>query len=148
MISWGLEVNDYGNAQLDDQSNFIKVKDQGVSETLWSEMVAYAQEQGWQAGNFKKLNLPFENKLLGQTKEIKLRMAKRVEDFVYNMLVNVFNAENTASLAVEAILDAGSYDAGSKAKRIEDPAHWTTEQIIERAASIQSDKGPEGDFDD
>ena len=148
MISWGLEVNDYGNAQLDDQSNFIKVKDQGVSETLWSEMVAYAQDQGWQTGNFKKLNLPFENKLLGQTKEIKSRMTRRVEDFVYNMLVNVFNAEDTASLAVEAILDAGSHDAGSKAKRIEDPAHWTTEQIIERAASIQSDKGPEGDFDD
>jgi len=148
MISWGLEVNDYGNAQLDDQSNFIKVKDQGVSETLWSEMVAYAQEQGWQAGNFKKLNLPFENKLLGQTKEIKLRMARRVEDFIYNMLVNVLNAENTASLAVEAILDAGSYDAGSQAKCIEDPARWTTEQIIERAATIQSDKGPEGDFDD
>jgi len=148
MISWGLEVNDYGNAQLDDQSNFIKVKDQGVSETLWSEMVTYAQEQGWQAGNFKKLNLPFENKLIGQAKEIKLRMVRRVEDFIYNMLVSVFNAENTASLAVEAILDAGSYDAGSPAKRIEDPARWTTEQIIERAATIQSDKGPEGDFDD
>jgi fructose-bisphosphate aldolase class II len=148
MISWGLEVNDFGNAQLDDQGNFIKVKDQGVSETLWSEMVAFAQEQGWQAGNFKKLNLPFENKLLGQTSEIKLRMAKRVEDFIYNMLVNVFNAENTASLAVAAILDAGSYDTGSKGERIEDPARWTTEQIIERAAAIQSDKGPEGDFDD
>jgi fructose-bisphosphate aldolase class II len=148
MISWGLEVNDFGNAQLNDQGNFIKVKDQGVSETLWSEMVAFAQEQGWQAGNFKKLNLPFENKLLGQTSEIKLRMAKRVEDFIYNMLVNVFNAENTAPLAVEAILAAGSYDAGSKGERIEDPANWTTEQIIERAAAIQSDKGPEGDFDD
>lgn len=148
MISWGLEVNDFGNAQLDDQGNFIKVKDQGASETLWSEMVAYAQEQGWQAGNFKKLNLPFENKLLGQTNEIKRRMAKRVEDFIYSMLVNVFNAENTASLAVAAILDAGSYDAGPKAERIEDPARWTTEQIIERAAAIQSDKGPEGDFDD
>ena len=86
--------------------------------------------------------------LLGQKSEIRLRMAKRVEDFIYNMLVNVLNAENTASLAVAAILDAGSYDAGSKGERIEDPARWTTEQIIERAASIQSDKGPEGDFDD
>jgi len=148
MISWGLEVNDYGNAQLDDQGNFIKVKDEGVSETLWSEMVAYAQAQGWKSGDYKKLNLPFENKLLGQTTAIKLRMAKRVEDFIYNMLINVFNAENTASLAVQAILDAGSYDAGPKAGRIEDPARWTTEQIIERAGAIQSDKGPEGDFDD
>ena len=148
MISWGLEVNDFGNAQLDDNGNFIKVKDQGVSETMWSEMVAFAQEQGWQGGNYKKLNLPFENKLLAQTSEIKLRMAKRVEDFIYNMLVNVLNAENTAPLAVAAILAAGSYDAGSKGERIEDPARWTTAQIIERAAAIQSDKGPEGDFDD
>ena len=148
MISWGLEVNDYGNAQLDDQGNFIKVKDQGVSETMWSEMVAYAQEKKWKGGDYKKLNLPFENKLLAQTSEIRFRMAKRVEDFIYNMLVNVLNAEDTAPLAIAAILEAGSYDAGSKAERIEDPARWTKELIIERAASIQSDKGPEGDFED
>ena len=148
MISWGLEVNDYGNAQLDDQGNFIKVKDQGATEELWSEMVAYAQNQGWQGGNYKKLNLPFENKLLGQTAEIRERMARRVEDFIYNMLVNVLNTTDTAPLAVAAILRAGSYDAAPKADRIEDPAEWTPEKIIERAATIESDKGPEGDFDD
>ncbi|MBT8369188.1 MAG: ketose-bisphosphate aldolase, partial [Deltaproteobacteria bacterium] len=59
-----------------------------------------------------------------------------------------FNAENTAPLAVAAILEAGSHDAGPKADRIEDPAQWTSEQIIKRAASIESDKGPAGDFDD
>ena len=148
MISWGLEVNDYGNAQLDDQGNFIKLGDQGVSDELWSEMVAYAQQQEWTGGNFKKLNLPFENKLLAQSRDIKRRMAKRVEDFVYNMLTNVFNAENTAQLAVSAILEARSYDAGPKGSRIEDPAQWTKDKIIERAATIESDKGPEGDFDD
>ena len=148
MISWGLEVNDYGNAQLDDQGNFIKVKDQGTTEELWSEMVAYAQDQGWQGGNFKKLNLPFENKLLGQPAEIRERMARRVEDFVYNMLVNVLNTEDTAPLAVAAILSAESYDTNPKAERIEDPAQWTPEKIIKRAARIESDKGPEGDFED
>jgi len=148
MISWGLKVNDYGNAQLDDQGNFLKVSDQGVTEAMWAEMVAYAQNQGWKGGNYKKLNLPFENKLLGQSSEIRNRMVKRVEEFVYNMLVNVLNAENTAPLTVAAILEAGSYDAGPKGKRIEDPAQWTAEQIIKRGASIGSDKGPEGDFDD
>jgi fructose-bisphosphate aldolase class II len=148
MISWGLEVNDYGNAQLDDQGNFLKVNDQGVTEAMWSEMVAYAQDQGWKSGNYKKLNLPFENKLLGQPGEIKNRMVKRVEEFVYNMLVNVLDTENTAPLAVAAILEAGSYDAGPKGERIEDPAQWTPERIIKRGASISSDKGPEGDFDD
>jgi len=148
MISWGLEVNDYGNAQLDDQGNFVKVKDQGATEGLWSEMVAYAKDQGWQGGNYKKLNLPFENKLLGQSAEIRERMAARVEDFVYNMLVNVLNTADTAPLAVAAILRAGSYDPGPKAERIEDPSEWTPEKIIKRAATIESDKGPQGDFDD
>jgi len=31
MIAWGLEVNDYGNAILDDDKNFIKVKGEGAN---------------------------------------------------------------------------------------------------------------------
>ena len=148
MISWGLEVNDYGNAQLDDKGDFIKVKDQGVTEAVWSEMVSYAQEQGWQGGNYKKLNLPFENKLLGQPADIRNRMASRVEDFIHNMLVNVLDTADTAPLAVAAILDAASYDADPKADRIENPAEWTPEKIVTRATGIDSNKGPQGDFDD
>ncbi|MGD2187231.1 MAG: class II fructose-bisphosphate aldolase [Desulfobacterales bacterium] len=148
MISWGLEVNDYGNAILDDDGNFQKVKDAGVTEQMWSEMLAYAEKQGYKGGNFKKLNLPFENKLLGQPQTIRERMIKRVEDFAYNMMVNVFNAENTAPLAIESILDCGSHDVGAKAKRIEDPKQWTPELITRRAAEISSDKGPAGNFDD
>lgn len=148
MISWGLEVNDYGNARLDDQGNFIKVKDQGATEELWSEMVAYAKNKGWQGGNYKNLNLVFENKLLGQPAEIRKRMVSRVEDFIYNMLLKVLNTADTAPLAVAAILSAGSYDPGPKAERIEDPAEWTPEKITKRAATIDSDKGPAGDFED
>ena len=148
MISWGLEVNDYGNAILDDEGNFKKVKDAGVTESMWSEMQAYAAAQGYKGGNFKKLNLPFENKLLGQPQDVRERMIKRVEDFAYNMIVNVFNAENTASLAIEAVLDTGSYASAPKAQRIEDPQQWTPELITEKAAKIDSDKGPAGDFDD
>jgi fructose/tagatose bisphosphate aldolase len=148
MISWGLEVNDYGNAILDDSGNFKKVKDAGVTEQMWSEMTDYADAQGYKGGNYKKLNLPFENKLLGQPQQIRERMTKRVEDFAYNMLVNVFNAENTAPLAIEAILDVGSYAAGPKAKRIEDPKDWTPELIRKRASEIDGDKGPAGDFED
>jgi len=148
MISWGLEVNDYGNAILDDSGNFIKLKDHGVTDEMWAEMVAHAQAHELKGGNYKKLNLPFENKLLGQPQTIRDRMSKRVEEFVYNMLVNVFNAQDTASFAIEGILEAGTYDPGPKAARIEDPAEWTPEKIVERAATIESKNGPEGDFDD
>ncbi len=148
MISWGLEVNDFGNAMLDKDGDFIKVKDQGVTEEMWREMTAYAESKGIKGGNYKKLNLPFENKLMGQPKAVRERMIKRVEEFIYNMLVNVLNAKDTASLAINAILEVGTYDPGPKASQIEDPDEWTSEKIVQRAATIDSDKGPEGDFDD
>jgi fructose/tagatose bisphosphate aldolase len=148
MVSWGLEVNDYGNARLDEDGNFVKIPEEGVLEDVWERMVAYAAQQGWKAGNFKKLNLPFENVLLGQPREVRERMVERVRRFVYGMLVNVFNAADTAPLVIEAIHAAGGYDPGPKAQRIESPDEWTEAKIRERAAAMDIDKGPKGDFDD
>ena len=148
MISWGLEVNDYGNARLDENKNFIKVAGKGMTEEMWAEMVAYAEGKGLKAGDYKKLNLPFENKLTGQPQDVRERMVKGVEDFVYNMLANVLNASDTAPLAIEAIIKAGSYDLGPKGTLIEDPSEWTEEKLVERAKLLNTDKGPKGDFDD
>ena len=148
MITWGVKVNEFGNAFLDDAGEFIKMPDDGVTKELWNEIVEYAKSKNIKGGNYKKLNLPFENKMLGQSIEIRERMAKGVEDFVYDLLVNVFNAQDTALLAIEAILSAGSFDPGPKADRLDDPSDWTEEKIRERASKISSDKGPEGDFDD
>ncbi len=148
MISWGLEVNDYGNAQLDAAGNLIKVKGEGMTEEMWAEMVAYADSKGWKKGDYKNLNLPFENKLLALPREIRQRMAKRVEEFAYKLITEVFNSQNTAPLAMAAILKAGSYDVGAKVGRIENPAEWTAAKIAERAKSLNNDKGPTGNFDD
>jgi fructose-bisphosphate aldolase, class II len=148
MISWGVQVNDYGNAILDADGNFSKVKGGGVTEEMWAEMVAHAQSKGWKKGDYKNLNLPFENKLLAQIKEVRDRMAKAVEDFAYKMIVEVLNSRDTAPLAVEAILKAASYDLGPKVPRMENPAEWTESKITERASRLGSSKGPAGKFDD
>lgn len=148
MISWGLEVNDYGNAQLDADGRFIKVKGEGMAEEMWAEMVAYADAKGWKKGDYKNLNLPFENKLLAQPSEIRKRMSRAVEDFAYKMMTRVFNAKETASLAVEAVLAAGSFDLGPKVGPIEDPKEWTDTKIVERAKALGTDKGARGNFDD
>jgi len=148
MISWGVQVNEFGNAHLDDNGEFVKVSTDGMTDEMWDKMVAYAKAEGLKGGNYKKLNLPFENKLLGLPVEIRERMAKGVEDFVYDLLTDVFNAGDTAPLGIEAILEAGSYDMGPKGKRIEDPTEWTDAMIHEKAANLNSDKGPAGDFDD
>jgi fructose-bisphosphate aldolase, class II len=148
MISWGLEVNDYGNAQLEGSGNFIKRKGEGMTEDLWAEMIAYAESKGWKKGDYKNLNLPFESKLLAQPAAVREGMAKLVEDFVYKMITEVLNGSDTALLGIEALIRAGSYDLGPKGNPIEDPAQWTKEQIVERAKGLVAGKGSGGNFDD
>ncbi len=148
MVSWGLEVNDYGNAIQDSSGNFIKLIDQGVSEEVWEKMLAAAAVKGWKGGNLKNLNLPMDNLILAQPREIRERMSKGVEEFVYGLLTRVFNAEGSAAHARELLLRAGSHDLGAKGSRREDPEEWTAEKIVARAKSLVVDKGPEGDFDD
>jgi len=148
MASWGVEVNDYGNAILDAAGNLKKVKGEGVTEETWEKMLAHAESKGWRGGNFKKLNLPMDNLLMAQPREVRERMCRRVEDFVYNILVNVFNAQGTATIAKDIILAAGSSDLGPKAERQEDPADWARDKIIERARTLNVNAGPQGNFED
>jgi fructose-bisphosphate aldolase, class II len=146
MVSWGVKVNEYGNAILNADGEFDKVDGNGVTNELWAEMVAYADKNGIKGGNYKKLNLPFENKMLAQPLEIRERIEQGVEDFAFNLLANVMNASDTAPLAYEAIISAGSHDLGPKADRIGNPEDWTEEKY--RARVVQRDRGPEGDFED
>ncbi len=148
MLSWGVEVNDYGNAILNDDGSFKKVKGEGVSEEMWQEMVDYAAAKGWNSGGYKNLNLAFQNRFMGQPTAIRQRMCKRVEDFVFNLLTTVFNAQDSADFCIAAIIKARSYDPGPKARKIEEASEWTPDKIIARAALLDSDKGAEGDFDD
>ena len=148
MISWGVEVNDYGNAILDANGEFIKVKNEGVTESMWDQMRTAAKEKNLKAGDYKKLNLPFESKLLAQPKQIRDRMVARVEEFIYGMLTRVLNAEGTAELGIELICQTGGYDPGPKVQRIEDPSEWTVEKLNEKAKQLPSEKGVEGNFDD
>ena len=148
MCSWGIRVNDYGNAILDADGNFEKVAGEGVSEEMWEEMLAYAASKGIRGGDFKKLNLPFENKLLGQPKEIRDRMTDRVADFIYNLMTNVFNSTDTAPIVIEDVMKNNSHDPGPNAECIENPDDFTPDKIKAMAAKMDTDKGAEGNFDD
>ncbi|HCY87114.1 MAG TPA: ketose-bisphosphate aldolase [Desulfobacteraceae bacterium] len=148
MISWGVKVNDFGNAIMDADGNFIKEAGKGITEENWEKMLAYAAERGLDGGNFKKLNLPFESHLLAQSADVKERMVKAVEEFVYTLLTDVFNAQDTADRVIDKILETKSHFPGFKAKIIEEKNEWSREKIIEKASKIVVDKGPEGDWDD
>lgn len=148
MISWGVKVNDFGNAIMDDDGNFIKEAGKGVTGANWEKMLAYARANDLQGGNFKKLNLPFESHLLAQTATVRDRMVKGVEDFVFTLLTDVFNATDTADHVKKQILETQSHFPGFKAGTIENKNDWTRDKIVEKASKIVVDKGPEGDYDD
>ncbi|MCG8620313.1 MAG: class II fructose-bisphosphate aldolase, partial [Desulfobacterales bacterium] len=148
MISWGVKVNDFGNAIMDDAGNFSKEAGKGITEENWEKMLAFAAEQGLDGGNFKKLNLPFESHLLAQSADVKERMVKAVEEFVYTLLTDVFNAQDTADRVIEKILETKSHFPGFKAEKIEEKNEWSREKIVEKASKIVVDKGPDGDWDD
>ncbi|KUJ96821.1 MAG: fructose-bisphosphate aldolase, class [Desulfonauticus sp.] len=146
MLAWGVKVDEYGNAVLDENKELIKEEGKGLSEELWQEMVAYAKEKGWAPKNYKWLNLPFEMKFLSEPREIRERMTKAVEEFTYDLLVNVFNAQDTADIAKELLLEAGSANLGPKATQIENPADWTVEKI-KTMENLRTHAG-DGDYDD
>jgi len=148
MVSWGVKVNDFGNAIMDENGKFTKEPGKGVTPENWEKMLAYADARDWQGGDFKKLNLPFESHLLAQPAPVKERMVKAVEEFVFTLLSEVFNATDTADQVKKQILETKSHFPGFTAKNIENKNEWDRERIIEKASKIIVDKGPEGDFDD
>lgn len=75
-------------------------------------------------------------------------MVKAVEEFVYTLLTDVFNATDTADYVKKQILENQSHFPGFKAEKIEKENEWTREEIIEKASKIVVDKGPDGDWDD
>ena len=111
-------------------------------------MTSYAHEKGLKKGDYKRLNLPFESKIMAQTAEVRERMIKRIEDFAYNLLIDVFNAKDSADIAIQTIIEKNSHDMGPKYQKTQNPKDWTPEKIKEKASLIDSDKGPDGDFDD
>lgn len=147
MIAWGVKVNKFGNAIMDGD-RFAKIPNEGVEDALWEEMVAYADANGIHGGDYKKLNLPFERRWQGQTGAVRDRMVEAVENFVHYLLVDVFNAADTAPIAYDILLKTGSYDLGTKVTKFVDQTEWTKEKIKAKAAAIDTDKGPAGDFDD
>ena len=55
MISWGLEVNDYGNAIQDDEGAFVKVPGEGEYEELGAELIQHGAHDEWTDRNNLKV---------------------------------------------------------------------------------------------
>ena len=133
MISYGIRVNEFGNAIKLANGQFDKDPNAGVTMDVWNKMLAM---EGFGFA-FQQVGKPTYEIMAKQPEDVQERMIQAVEDQVYAYLVNVFNAANTAPLAVKAILDANGYAIPARASVIEDPAKWTDEYIKTEGDKLQ-----------
>lgn len=148
MICWGLKVNEFGNAEMKD-GGFVKDPATGMRDEDWKHLVDIAQKKGWKAGDYKKLNSEVDEYLKKLPQDVQNRMSKGVEDFIANLLENVFYCKDSADLALDVILESESYQVKQTAAQIEDKKVWTEDYIRKEGKRIfEHQHEVEGNFDD
>lgn len=151
-LSWFVEVNEYGNAVCDENGAFVLVKNTPDEfRALWADMVAYAEDKGWKGGDYKKLSLPFDNRIMALSEDVKIAMASRVENFAYKLMTDVFGSQDSAPTVIDSILAANTYAPDPTIHVTDFVRHndWSEEYIRTQGAIIdQYAEEIEGDFDD
>jgi len=98
-ISFGLAMNQNGNALTTAEKHYIKPSYRGVPDELWTKMWKWAEETGNTGGNIKKANKAFAEELNAVGEEFKQRITLQA----YEEAIRLFEATNSAGLAGEVI---------------------------------------------
>lgn len=94
-ISFGLAMNQNGNALTTADREYIKLPYRGVPDELWREMWQWAVETKNVGGNIKNMNKPFTAEL----NAIPLAYKKRITGHAYEEAVRLFEATHSVGLA-------------------------------------------------
>ncbi len=99
-ISFGLAMNQNGNAITNEQRDYIKRPYRGLTDELWEEMCDWARETGNTGGNIKKANKVFAAKM----NALPLAFKRRITEHAYEEAIRLFEATRSIGLA-EAVWD-------------------------------------------
>jgi len=98
-ISFGLAMNQNGNAITTPEKHYIKRPYRGVPDELWEKMWKWAEETGNTGGNIKKANKAFTDQLNAVGEDCQQRITAQA----YEEAIRLFEATNSAGLAGEVI---------------------------------------------
>jgi fructose/tagatose bisphosphate aldolase len=101
-VVFGIKMDpETGNA-VTEGGTYVKESDRGISDSLWQEMVAAADGKGMsrKSGDYKKLNLPFHEKILAEPPQIVGRIVDEIADWG-RRFIKAFGIEGTAEKVVE-----------------------------------------------
>lgn len=142
-VVFGVKMDSETGNAITEGGSYVKEPGRGISEKLWGEITAYADEQGMsrKSGDYKKLNLPFHEKIMSEPDHIINRIVDEVADWG-RRFIRAFGGEGTAEKVVETM-----------SKR---PDHNASPERVIRSPRIKygpgeapnRPKGAGGDFDD
>lgn len=99
-ISFGLAMNQNGNAITNEKKEYLKRPYRGLPDELWQEMWAWATQTGNTGGNIKNANIAFAAKM----NAIPLAFKRRITEHAYEEAVRLFEATHSIGLA-ESVWD-------------------------------------------
>ena len=97
-ISFGLAMNQNGNAITTEKREYIKRPYRGVTDELWQEMCDWAVATGNTGGEIKKANKAFAAKM----NALPVAAKRRITDHAYEEAVRLFEATRSIGLAESA----------------------------------------------
>jgi fructose/tagatose bisphosphate aldolase len=142
-VVFGIKMDpDTGNA-VTEGGSYVKESGRGVSDELWREMVSYADEKGWsrKSGDYKRLNLPFHDKILAEPDYIVGRIVDEVADWG-GRFIKAFGSEGASQRVLEVVSRRPDHNASPerviRSPRIKYGPDQAPNQL----------KGGDGNFDD
>lgn len=131
-----------GNAIIEGDS-YVKEKDRGISESLWNEIVAWCDAKGMsrKSGDYKKINLPFHEKILAEPQPYLDRIVDEIADWG-KRYIRAFGAEGSADKVIEVMSRRPDHNCAPD-RAIKNARSFYTAQT-----APNRDKGATGDFDD
>ena len=144
-IVLGLKMEqETGNAVIEGDS-YVKEKDRGITEGLWREVVAWADDQGMnrKSGDYKKANKPFHDRVMALPEPVQERIVAETEEWACRY-IKAFKAEGLADVLMETVSKRLDENASPERKILTPRNEFTREKAL-RLSQKESRKGDYSD---
>ena len=140
-IVLGLKMEqETGNAVIEGDS-YVKEKDRGITEGLWREVVAWADDQGMnrKSGDYKKANKPFHDRVMALPEPVQERIVTETEEWACRY-IKAFKAEGLADVLMETVSKRLDENASPERKILNPRNEFTREKAL-RLSQKEGGKG-------
>lgn len=123
---FGIEMDEETGNAITDGGTYKKDPNRGVSMELWNEIVAMADDKGMnrKSGDYKKLNLPFWEKILAEPQHVIDRI---VDEMTWwsERFITAFGAEGSADAVLDVVSRRPDFNASPERKILGSRSEYT-----------------------